>query len=89
MNNAKNTKIKSLAMLKMEKNFIAVNEKNYPQSPYDVLDTGYLVQRLLEEVQELHEAYCQQDCEAMKKEVADCSNVLDYIFERLCDGRTR
>ena len=76
-------------MYKMEKNFIAVNKKKYPQNPYEKLSTSYLLSRLHEEYDELYEAFIQQDGEAMRKEVADCSNILDYIFERLANGRLR
>lgn len=89
--------IKSLAMLKMEKNFIAVNDKNKPRYPYEHFTTSSLMDKLREETEELVTAICQaqayesnlQLVEDAKKECADCSNVIDIIFERLCHRRLR
>jgi len=75
--------MKSLAMLKMEKNFIAVIEKQYPRKPYEYFDLGYLRMRLLEEVTELNEALKSGTVEDAKGECADVSNIVDYIFEKL------
>ena len=81
--------MKTLAMIKMEKNFVAVIEKGYPRKPYKNLSTTYLLGRLKEEVEELSEAIMRMDsedlqsCEEAKKECADVSNIVDYLFERL------
>lgn len=77
--------IKTLSMLKMEKNFIAVIEKGYLRQPY--LDPyqplGYLVDRLLDEFIELKLYEANHNSEGMKEELADMSNIIDYIFEKL------
>jgi len=81
------TKPKSLAMLKMEKNFVAHIEKKYPRYPYSQFHIAYLIQRLKEEVEELEAAWNDNyNIEAMKNECADISNIVDYIFERLARG---
>ena len=77
--------IKTLAMLKMEKNFIAVLEKNYPRQPYDAEDqsTVFLIDRIRDELKELQAAYFEYDVQRMREECADVSNVIDYLFEKL------
>lgn len=75
--------IKSLAMIKMEKNFIA-QEKHYPRKPYECYDFVYLLARLREETRELTDAiFVSGDLENAKAECADVSNIVDYIFEKL------
>ena len=54
--------IKTLAMLKMEKNFIAHNEKGYPRKPYADKNQPirFLIQRIHDELKELdtsHQAF--------------------------------
>jgi hypothetical protein len=78
--------IKSLAMLKMEKNFIAYCEKKYPRQPYKELPPSYLIQRIEEEVKELKEAFDKSDKDFinnMLEECADVSNLIDYLYECL------
>lgn len=79
--------IKSLAMLKMEKNFIAL-EKGYPRQPYAVESQplAFLIMRLKEEFEELEQSYKLQNLPRMKEECADISNIVDYIFEKLLGG---
>jgi len=76
--------IRSLAMLKMEKNFIAL-EKGYSRQPY--LDpnqpVSFLIDRIIDEVIELHDAFKEGNSEIMKEECADISNIIDYLFEKL------
>jgi NTP pyrophosphatase (non-canonical NTP hydrolase) len=81
-------KINSLAMLKMEKNFIAYCEKNYPRQPYqdEKQPIFFLLKRIIEETQELCEAYCFKNVKGMKEECADISNLIDYVFEKLLRG---
>lgn len=81
--------MKSLAMLKMEKNFVAVIEKKYPRKPYEVYTTRALLARLRDEYLEAIGAWDDEDTDALKGELADMSNIIDYIFERLCEGRVR
>jgi hypothetical protein len=76
-------KAKTLAMIKMEKNFIAHIDKNYPRFPYEELPLEYLRKRLLQEVNELNDALKAEDIGGAKLECADVSNVVDYIFESL------
>jgi len=76
--------IKSLAMLKMEKNFIA-QEKAYPRQPYKLYSLGDLYAKLVEEVTELHEAMKRMNTKEAKEECADISNVVDYLFEKLLE----
>jgi len=77
--------IKTLAMLKMEKNFVAVIDKKYPRQPYLKYSTKFLLDRLDDEVKELRQA-CQINTMQAKDECADVSNIVDYIFERLSQG---
>lgn len=79
--------IKTLAMLKMEKNFIAL-EKGYPRQPYNAPNqsTSFLVYRIEEELEELKDALAKKDFLVMKEECADISNLVDYLFEKL-EGR--
>lgn len=73
--------INSLAMLKMEKNFIAHIEKRYPRQPYRKLLPSYLLKRIKEEVEELEQALLQGDILDIMEECADISNIVDYLFE--------
>lgn len=73
--------IQSLAMLKMEKNFIAYCEKKYPRQPYRELPASYLIERIQEELNELKTGFANHDFENMKEECADISNLVDYFFE--------
>jgi len=73
--------IRTLAMLKMEKNFIAHIEKNYARKPYEHYPLSLLVDRASEELEELLDAYDLLDYEKIKEECADVSNIIDYIFE--------
>jgi len=76
--------IKSLSMLKMEKNFIAL-EKGYPRQPYNDMNqpTSFLIRRIEEELQELKDAFKETNIKVMKEECADISNIVDYLFEML------
>jgi NTP pyrophosphatase (non-canonical NTP hydrolase) len=75
--------MKTLAMIKMEKNFKAVIEKGYPRQPYDVYPLQFLLERLYVEAIELAQAIKNKDKENAKLECADVSNIIDYIFEAL------
>jgi hypothetical protein len=77
--------IRSLAMLKMEKNFIAL-EKGYPRQPYDDprQSTGFLISRIEDELTELKQAWANADIQGVKEECADISNIVDYLFEQAC-----
>lgn len=77
--------IKTLAMLKMEKNFIALIEKGYSRQPYDAegQPTAFLIDRIRDELKELQLAYLNHDLLGMKEECADISNLVDYLFEKL------
>lgn len=81
--------IKTLAMLKMEKNFIAILEKKYPRKPYEQYTSKDLLARLHEEYLEALRAWGDEDADALKLELADMSNIIDYIFERVSEGRVR
>jgi chromosomal replication initiation ATPase DnaA len=76
--------IKSLSMLKMEKNFIAL-EKGYPRQPYNAPNqpTSFLISRIEDELTELKQAFKKLDIAIMKEECADISNIVDYLFEML------
>jgi NTP pyrophosphatase (non-canonical NTP hydrolase) len=86
--------MKTLAMMKMEKNFVSVIEKSYPRKPYEYYTLQQLRVRLLEEVNELNDALKEvescpestQECEEAKMECADVSNIIDYIFEKLSNN---
>lgn len=72
----------TLAMIKMEKNFVA-QTKGYPRRPYDEYSLGQLTEKLHEECTELVRALIMKNFAAAKRECADVSNVVDYIFEAL------
>lgn len=76
-------KPKSLAMRKMEKNFIAHLEKKYPRKPYSTYSIWFLLNKLRQETNELDHAILKSDFENAKDECADISNIVDFIFERL------
>ena len=80
----------SLAFLKREKNFIAVIDKGYPRYPEAEFDYDFLIIRLEEEKTELLDAIrvfqalpAQEHIIDAKKECADISNLVDYIFNKL------
>ena len=77
--------IKTLAMLKMEKNFIAVIERKYPRQPYEASLYSFqgLVNHIQKEMKELQDACDHADFLGMKEECADISNLVDYLFEKL------
>ena len=89
-----NEKIKSLAMMKMEKNFIAHNEKGYPRQPYNqysLADCFSFVEREMKELElSVRQYYASRHTEKFSKEslieirheIADVSNCLDYLFEK-------
>jgi NTP pyrophosphatase (non-canonical NTP hydrolase) len=74
--------IKSLAALKMEKNFIAL-EKGYYRQPYKYFPIHFWIDKLNEELEEFKIGFNKRDVNNMKEELADLSNVIDYIFELL------
>jgi NTP pyrophosphatase (non-canonical NTP hydrolase) len=79
-------KIMSLAMLKMEKNFIAVIDKGYCRQPYSPeanQPLGFMIFRLKQELEELEEAFKRGDLINMREELADISNLCDYTDEEL------
>lgn len=88
------TLVKSLAMRKMEKNFIAVNEKGYPRSPYAEYDIKFLLNRIFDEYAELEnefDKYIESSSgyeevrfiNNMMWEIADVINVCEYLYEKL------
>lgn len=77
-------RIKTLATLKMEKNFIAVLSKRYPRNPYERFTTAFLFNRLRDEMRELGDALDKNDLREAMLEIADLSNICDFLFERLC-----
>jgi len=74
--------MKTLAMIKMEKNFRAL-EKGYPRRPYEAFDIDRLIKRLQEELNELIDARIKKNYWDMLFELADLSNMVDYIFEQV------
>jgi len=82
------SEIKTLAMMKMEKNFIA-QDKGYPRKPYETCSLEFLMKRLYEESTELARAIIKKDFENAKLECADVSNIIDYIFEKLQKVETK
>lgn len=88
----------SLPMLKMEKNFIAHIEKKYPRKPYEIYPLEDLIAFVGRELKELEESIETLDATIYHEmgyklvserildsmwEVADVSNTLDYLFEKL------
>ena len=74
--------LKTLAMIKMEKNFLA-QEKGYPRKPYEKYNLDFLTNRFIDEGLELLDAINNKTFEKAKLECADVSNIIDYIFEKL------
>ena len=74
--------MKTLAMMKMEKNFRAHIEKKYPRKPYEHYNLEFWIYRLKQELQELTKGYENRDVENIREELADISNLVDYAFER-------
>ena len=83
--------ILSLAMLKMEKNFIAHNEKGYPKQPYkdfSLYDCYGFVEREMKELDasvKHHWFGGRTNIDrliAIRNEIADVSNCLDYLYEK-------
>jgi len=77
--------IKTLAMMKMEKNFIAYTEKGYPRKPYQDKNQSidFLLDRIEDELEELTEANEANNLEVMLEELADISNIIDYLYEKV------
>jgi len=78
------TGAKSLSMRKMEKNFIAVIEKGYYRKPYKMFDFSFWVKRLNDEIKELLNS---DTYEEMLDELADLSNIIDYMFEYIVNQK--
>ncbi len=72
--------IKSLSMLKMEKNFRA-QDKGYVRMPPDSFDYLELYRWVLREMEELNYAIEIKDFTNIREEVADVGNCLDYLYE--------
>ena len=84
--------ITSLAMLKMEKNFIAHNEKGYSRQPYKDFKLYDCMMFVRREMKELNEAFDHHmfggrtnvdRLIVMRNEIADVSNCLDYLYEKV------
>lgn len=73
--------VKTLAMIKMEKNLIAVIDKGYTRYPYKDYSVNEMLNWFLREVQELVNAIDGETNTNIKNEIGDCSNVLDYMYE--------
>ena len=74
--------IKTLSMLKMEKNFKGHIEKGYYRRPYEHYNITFWILRLRQELEELQEAKDLEDFDKIREELADISNLVDYAFER-------
>lgn len=77
--------IKTLSMMKMEKNFIAHIEKGYLRKPYNdkKQPIDFLLDRIEDEFDELNEAFEANNLEVMLEELADMSNIIDYLYEKV------
>jgi len=87
--------ITSLAMIKMEKNFIAHNEKGYPRQPYEqysLADCFGFVEREMKELELAVRQYysgrhikqfADESLTDIRLEIADVSNCLDYLYEKV------
>lgn len=73
----------TLAMIKMYKNLRAVIEKGYPRKPYEEFTCKQLLDRIKGETQELEQARNDNELVNMLFEIADVSNLLDYLFEKV------
>ena len=72
-------------MRKMEKNFIAVQKKGYPQKPYEYSSMKHLYNMLRSEMEELGKALALLDYEGALWQCGDVANCLDFLFERIDD----
>ena len=75
------TQAKTLAMLKMEKNFVAVLEKGYARKPYENFKMEFFKKRLQEEVDEVKDAIKDGNQDRVLSELADVSNIIDFMYE--------
>ncbi len=75
-------RIKSLNALKMEKNFRA-QDKGYVRSPADDFSDSELFSWVERELVELIESLCSGNTGHIREEIADVSNCLDYLYERV------
>jgi len=73
--------MKTLAMIKMEKNFVAVLEKGYARKPYEQFNMDFFKKRLQEEVDELKDAIHEGNQDHIMSELADVSNIIDFMAE--------
>jgi NTP pyrophosphatase (non-canonical NTP hydrolase) len=71
----------TLNMIKMQKNFTAVNQKHKTAYPYKEYTIQFLLKRLKQEIAELEESINTQDWDNSQRECADVSNFTDYLFE--------
>lgn len=74
--------MRTLAMIKMEKNFSGHLKKHYPRKPYEHYTIGQLLDRIEEEYNDAIVAYQRLDYEGLAFQLADISNLVDYIFEQ-------
>ena len=77
--------ILTLAMLKMEKNFVGHLIKCYPREPYKHFDETFLLKRIKQEIKELEIALTSPEPHFAMEECADVSNLVDFLFERLSE----
>lgn len=77
--------IKTLAMLKLEKNLIAVIEKGYARRPYDTYSINELADFIKREYYELDLELSQKSWNmlAVRNELADLSNTIDFLYEAI------
>ncbi len=73
--------LKSLNILKMEKNFRA-QDKGYVRIPPDNFDIEELFKWVKREMKELDDAISIYDLTNIREEIADVSNCLDYLYEK-------
>ena len=76
------TNMLSLAARKMEKNFIAVFEKEYRRKPQNQFSYDFWMKRLNKEALELEIEILKLDYDAICDELADLSNIIDYLYEK-------
>jgi hypothetical protein len=85
MNHPELASIKSLAMMKMEKNFRA-QDKGYVRMPPDSNTINELAEWVHREYLELMDAVFDGDCVHIREEIADVANCLDYLYEKVLRG---
>jgi NTP pyrophosphatase (non-canonical NTP hydrolase) len=77
------TEREAVFFLEATDKFVRVaEEKDRSLSPWDVHEMSFLMERLVEETQELIEGYRTNNLENMKDECLDVANLARFVYEK-------